>query len=204
MIQHGRTWLALCVLLALACLLALTLPRQSLDWQPTLASSQPWRWWTAALVHWNREHLMANGAGLVVVAALGIVTRMPPMAALAWLVSWPLTHLALLLRPELAHYGGLSGWLHGGVAVAATWAVATLDARGRCIAWLVLAGLGLKLAFEAPWGPALNNDGVWGFAVVPMSGMACALLALMRGRPQAWPLPLRSSTETRPTPLNTL
>lgn len=40
----GRLWLALCALLALAATLAWVLPAQTLDWQPTLAARQPWRW----------------------------------------------------------------------------------------------------------------------------------------------------------------
>ena len=39
--------------------------------------------------------------------------------SLAWLLSWPLTQWGLMLQPELLHYGGLSGVLHGGAAIAA-------------------------------------------------------------------------------------
>ena len=35
----------------------------------------------------------------------------------------PLTQLGLLMRPDLLHYGGLSGVLHAGVAAAALWLV---------------------------------------------------------------------------------
>ena len=61
--------------------------------------------------------MLANMLGLVVVAVLGRVAQVPAVVALAWLVSWPLLHLALLMQPALAHYGGLSGVLHAGVAV---------------------------------------------------------------------------------------
>ena len=40
-------------------------------------------------------------------------------AALAWALAWPLTHLALLAEPALLRYGGLSGVLRAGAAVAA-------------------------------------------------------------------------------------
>jgi len=88
------------------------------DWQPALALAEPWRWWTAAFVHWSRLHLVANLTGLLVVMALGWAARLPAVSAVAWFIAWPLTQLGLLLRPELTHFGGLSGVLHAGVAVA--------------------------------------------------------------------------------------
>ncbi len=74
-------------------------------------------------MHWSLLHLGANLAGVAVLAALGWVARLPCAAALAWGAAWPLTQLGLALRPELTHYGGLSGVLHAGVAVAALWLV---------------------------------------------------------------------------------
>jgi hypothetical protein len=37
----------------------------------------------------------------------------------AWVCAWPLTQLGLLMRPDLSHYGGLSGVLHAGAAIVA-------------------------------------------------------------------------------------
>ena len=45
----------------------------ALDWQPALASSEPWRAWSAAIVHYSALHLAANLAGIALVAALGFV-----------------------------------------------------------------------------------------------------------------------------------
>ena len=119
----GRLWLALGAVAAAGAVLAWGLPATWLDWQPQRASSQPWRAWSAAWVHWSPLHLAANLAGVAVLAALGWVAQLPRAAALAWAGAWPLTQLGLALRPDLAHYGGLSGVLHAGVAVAALWLV---------------------------------------------------------------------------------
>lgn len=184
----GRLWLALCALLALAATLAWVLPAGALDWQPALAARQPWRWWTAALVHFSPMHLAANLAGLAVVAALGRVAEVPASVGLAWLASWPLTHLALLAVPGLAHYGGLSGVLHGAVAGVATWLVATERGSRRRIGVALGLGLALKIVLERPWGPAVQPLAGWDIAVAPaahlsgaVSGALCAFCGIRCG-----------------------
>lgn len=184
----GKLWLAACVSLALGAFTGWFVPSALWDWQPTLAAHEPWRWWTAAFVHWSPTHLLANLAGLIVVAALGRVAAVPAMVTLAWLASWPLVHLSLLLRPELAHYGGLSGLLHGGVAAAALYVARVEVGRRRQIAIAILAGLLTKLLLEAPWGPALQQRDPWDIAVAPLAHVSgalmaalCTVLALARG-----------------------
>lgn len=175
----ARPWLALAAGFASAAGLLWFAPRAALDWQPALALSQPWRAWSAAFVHWSAWHLMANAAGCAVIGALGVVARVPLRASLAWLAAWPLTHAALALQPRLTSYGGLSGVLHAGVAIAA-WHLVRHD-RGtrRTIGALVLAGLWLKLLLEQPWlGPTQTVPG-WDFPLAPLahaSGAAAGLL----------------------------
>jgi rhomboid family GlyGly-CTERM serine protease len=200
--RAGKLWLALCVLLALGSLLGWVVPATLWDWQPSLAAQQPWRWWTAALVHWSPLHLLTNLAGLAVIAAFGRVAAVPAVVTLAWLASWPLTHLVLWIKPELAHYGGLSGVLHGGVVVVALFVACTEPGRRRLIAIAVLAALCAKLLLEAPWGPALQRGGGWDIAVAPLAHASgaivaalCTLLALARG-PAAPPI------ESTPPPQN--
>jgi hypothetical protein len=86
------------------------------------------------------------------------------------------------LRPDLLHYGGLSGVLHAGVAVAAVALVLAGPGRRRAIAIALLLGLVLKLVFEAPWGPSLRHPDDWDIAVAPLAhstGAICGgLLAL--------------------------
>lgn len=180
-----RGWPALAALLAAASLLAWWWPAALIDWQPALAHSQPWRAWSAAFVHWSGLHLGANLAGAAVVGALGVVGQLPARMALAWFAAWPLTHAGLLLRPELAHYGGLSGVLHAGVAVAALWLLVRSHGRRRLIGAAIAGGLLVKVAAEAPWGPALRHGGGWDIATAPFAhasgvaaGALCAALLL--------------------------
>lgn len=198
-----QAWLALCALAAAGSVAAWALPAAWLDWQPALAWRQPWRWWTGAFVHWSPLHLAGNLAGCAVLAAFGAAARLPPRAALAWALAWPLTQGGLLLQPALAHYGGLSGVLHAGVAVAAVQLLcapsAAPDRIGaparrwragpRPIGAAVLGGLVLKLLLERPWAGALMQPAGWDIAVAPLAhatgtaaGTACALLLAWAAR----------------------
>ena len=170
------TWLAVALALALGTTLAAIAPAAALDWQPALAWREPWRAWTAAFVHYSALHLAANAAGLMLVAALGVAARVPRQAALAWFLAWPLTQFGLLVQPALLHYGGLSGVLHAGVAVAALH-LAWRGRRGeRWIGAALLGGLVLKVISEAPWGAPLRHPAGWDIAVAP-AAHACGLAA---------------------------
>ncbi len=192
--RPGHAWVALCLLAAALAGLAYPLQRDVLDWQPGLTAAQPWRWWSAGLVHLSALHLGANLAGTALVAALGWVGRVPWRSTLAWALAWPLTHLALLVRPELTHYAGLSGVLHAGVAVAALTLCVEAAGRTRFIALALLAGLLAKVLSEAPWGPVLRHVPGWDIAIAPLAhatgtaaGLLCAavMLGLSRGRQAA-------------------
>jgi hypothetical protein len=116
----------------------------------------------------------------VLVGALGWTARVPVAMALAWVLAWPLVHVALLLQTELTHYGGLSGVLHAGVAVVAVHLVCE-GAKQRGIGVLMAVLLAAKVASEAPWVP-IQHAGL-GIVVAPLShatgalaGAACAVL----------------------------
>jgi rhomboid family GlyGly-CTERM serine protease len=182
------------------------------DWQPTLALSQPWRAFSAAFVHYSTSHLGANLAGCAVLAFFGWAARVPAVALCLWGLAWPLGHALLGLVPAIAHYGGLSGLLHAGVAVACVFSLAAARPRGdaalgpalerqRLIAAIVLAGLWLKVLMEAPWGEPVRQVQGWDIAVVPLAhatGAACgSLLALAwvwRWPPDATPPEARASS----------
>lgn len=175
----SRAWLALAALLGLGALLAWPLPRTLLDWQPGLVANEPWRAFSAAAVHYSRLHLAANLAGALLVGLLGVVAELPLRCTLAWLAAWPLTHLGLLLRPELAHYGGLSGVLHAGVALAALQLALHGQGRRRAIGAAILVGLVAKVLSEAPWGPVLQQRPDWDIPIAPWahaSGLVAGLL----------------------------
>lgn len=157
--------------------------RTAIDWQPALWAAEPWRLFTAAAVHYSPMHLGGNLLALLLVALLGIAVRLPPSCAAAWLLAMPPCHLALVARPDVLHYGGLSGVIHAGVAVV----VAQLLSRGRRaerrIAAVLGAGLLAKVLTEAPWGPeGLREVAGWDIAVVPWahaSGAAAGVAVML-------------------------
>lgn len=181
-----RAWGALALLFALLALGGWWLDARVLDWQPALAAREPWRAFTAVAVHYSPLHLGANLAGAVLVGALGVVARVPWRIVLAWALAWPLTQLGLLLRPELAHYGGLSGVLHAGVVAAALWLVVHDRGRRQLIGVGILGVVLVKIIGEAPWGPAVQTRDGWDIAIAPFShasgafcGLLCARLSLL-------------------------
>jgi rhomboid family GlyGly-CTERM serine protease len=182
----GRAWAALAALLVLGSLISAGLPTGLLDWQPERALDQPWRAFTAAFVHWSSQHLHANLLAAAVVGAYGWAAQLPRQQALAWLCAWPLSHLMLLVRPELAHYGGLSGMLHGGVAITCLFLLWRARGGRRVVGALVSLGLVIKLAGESPWGPALQLSQEWDIAVVPLAHATGALAGLLCGALALW------------------
>jgi rhomboid family GlyGly-CTERM serine protease len=186
-------WTGLCALFASGALLTRPLPSDWLDWQPMLFDAAPWRAFSAVFVHWSVLHLLANLAGVAVLAWLGHAARLPRRCAVAWALAWPATQLGLLLQPALAHFGGLSGLLHAGVAVGVVELLVTRRGRERLIGAALGAGLALKLTLEQPLSaPVLRRVDGWDIAVVPFShlsgalaGTLCALLLLLLGRRRA-------------------
>jgi rhomboid family GlyGly-CTERM serine protease len=180
----ARAWLRVAALLAALALLGGALPEHALDWQPGRITTEPWRALTPVALHYSLLHLGANLLGCTLVAALGRVARLPTAAAWAWLAAWPLTHLGLLAQPALLHYGGLSGVLHAGVAVACVHLLQGGPGRPRVIGALLMLGLLSKIALERPWATVLSQPAGWDIAVAPaahatgvLAGVLCALLA---------------------------
>ena len=157
------------------------LPAATLDWQPELAWQQPWRAFTAAWVHWSPAHAGVNLLAAAVVGAFGWTARVQKAQAGAWLMAWPLTHVGLLMQPELAHYGGLSGVLHAGVAVVCLSLLATGPRARRLVGAAVVLGLLIKLASERPFGPALQNWPGWDIALAPLAHTSGAVAGLLCG-----------------------
>jgi len=187
----GAAWLTVSAGLVAGSVIGWFVPAALWDWQPELAWQQPWRWWTAAFVHWSPLHAAANLGAALLVMLFGQVARVPMRVAGAWLLAWPLTHLGLLAAPGLLHYGGLSGVLHAGVAAVIVFLVLRAPGRRRRIALALGTGLLFKLGFEAPWGAPLRQAPGWDIAVVPLAhatgtlaGALCALALLIR-RPAA-------------------
>jgi rhomboid family GlyGly-CTERM serine protease len=181
--RPAALWLLISAALALGSVLVWWAERSLFDWQPQRAWPEAWRWWSAALVHFTPTHLGANLLATALVAAYGWAARVPRVVALAWVASWPFTHLALLAKPELAHYGGLSGILHAGVAATTLWLVMRGDGAQRVIGWLMLIGQSIKLLVEEPWGVAIQAPSELDVAVAPLAhasgSIAGALLTVL-------------------------
>ena len=193
----GRAWLLVATALAIGSLVAWVQPapaQAALEWRPGLAASEPWRAFSAAWLHWSPQHLIANLAGCAVVGLLGVAARLGPRDAIAWLLAWPLTQIGLLVEPSLERFGGASGVLHAGVAVAAIGMMRMRASHGRerVIGMLIGLGLMVKVAAERPLaGPALRHWDGWNIAIAPLShltglvaGAAAALLCALAAR--AW------------------
>ena len=190
----SRAWIGVTILLGACALAGWALPREALDWQPALAAREPWRAVSAVGVHYSAQHLAANLAGAALAGALGAVAQVPARLAWAWLAAWPLTQLGLLVRPDLAHYGGLSGVLHAGVAAVGVFLLSTGTRAQRWAGGALLLGLAAKIASESPLGAALRHPAGWDIAVAPLAhatgalaGAICAAIALRAPRGRAAP-----------------
>lgn len=191
MSRLDRSWEYLAIAFAMASVAAWWMPANLLDWQPALAWAEPWRALTGAFVHWNVAHLGTNLLGTALVAALGSMARLPAPATLAWVAAWPLTQATLYMQPAIVHYGGLSGVLHAGVAVATLWLLVCEQGRRRALGAAIGVALLVKLLLEEPWGLPLRpavNAGIGGteMAVAPLAhaagavaGLVCAAVALV-------------------------
>jgi rhomboid family GlyGly-CTERM serine protease len=183
---RGFAWVGVALLFGAIALIGHGIDPDVIDWQPALALHQPWRAFTAIGVHYSTTHLVANLAGLLLTAALGVAARVPARLAIAWLAAWPLTHLGLLIEPALTHYGGLSGVLHAGVAAVIVFLLTTGTRAQRWVGGVALIGLVAKVLDEAPWGPATRHSAAWDIPVAPLAhaagaiaGAACALIILL-------------------------
>lgn len=176
--RPGRAWCALALLLALGSALAVGRPVALLDWQPELALAEPWRALSAAFVHYSVQHGVGNAAGLTLTAAFGLAARVPLRSAVAWLAAWPLTQIGLLIEPALAHYGGLSGVVHAGVAIVC---LRVIFAEHRAVGGAILAALVLKLLSESPWGAPLRHPAGWDIAIAPLAHVTGTVAGLLCG-----------------------
>ncbi|WP_377159568.1 rhomboid family intramembrane serine protease [Roseateles sp. UC29_93] len=193
----GRAWLLVAMALAIGSMVAWIQPPQvqaAMAWRPELAATQPWRAVSAAWLHWSPQHLIANLTGCAVIGLLGIAARLTARDAAAWLLAWPLTQFGLLIEPSLERFGGASGVLHAGVAVAAIGMMRMRASHGRerVIGLLIGVGLAVKVAAERPLSaPALRHWDGWNIAIAPLAhltgliaGVATALLCALAAR--AW------------------
>ena len=123
----------------------------------------------------------------------------------AWACAWPLTQLGLLVRPDLLHYGGLSGVLHAGAAIVAL----HLVWRGARLRRLIGAAPRRRSRLQGPDRSAVGRAaarrdrlGLRHRAARAcdrlVAGTLCALAAiLLRGRPPTTRTDVRPQVPSR-------
>ena len=139
--------LVVCIVLAAGGDEARELGRYQRD---AVENGQYWRLVSGHLVHLGVGHLWPNLLALVIIGALfDGVLRNADWWRLS-LVSAAAIDLGLYwLEPDVLWYVGLSGVLHGVVAAGAL----ALALERQALGFVLLAGLGAKLAFEQLAGP---------------------------------------------------
>lgn len=172
---QARAWVVCCLAWAVLSLCFQALPGHAWEWRLELAWREPWRWWSAAWVHFGAAHLAMNLAGCLVVAALGRAAQLGGLWVVAWLLVWPLSHVGLVLHEAGMAYRGLSGVLHGGVAVASVAMMSQQDRRVRRWGMAVSVGLALKVLWELPWRAELAMGPGGGFVVAAWAHASGAL-----------------------------
>ena len=181
----GRHGIALLLLLALPCLLALGGEPWILALQyqrDALAQGEWWRLLTAHWVHLGLQHLLLDGAGLVLLWALYARALRP----VAWLLVLLCATVAIDAglwwgAPRIQWYVGISGLLHGAWAAGAL----AMALRRDRLAWLMLGALAAKLLLEHRAGVSLLASGMPVVTVAHVYGamgglIAVGLLALAR------------------------
>lgn len=136
-------------------------------------------------VNTGAAHLGLNLAGLVALCLLYIehYAQISRLIAAVIANSLCVTGGLLVFNPDIAWYAGLSGLLHGLLALHAL-----LDLpRHRLLSASLLVGLGLKLAYELTAGPSATVAQLIGAPVIVMAhvygsiaGLAVALASLAR------------------------
>ncbi|RZL07903.1 MAG: rhomboid family intramembrane serine protease [Rubrivivax sp.] len=150
--RPGAAWLAVALLIALPAwwLGPVTFSSSWALHPPAGLSGNPVSaWWTPAWAHATAQHLSANLWACGLMAVLGLAARLPPRAALAWLMAWPATHVLLMLDPRLAAYLGASGVLHAGAAIVGVWLWRS-GRRGLAGIWLL--ALCVKVLYDLSLG----------------------------------------------------
>ena len=114
-----------------------------------IIAGETWRLLTASFVHLSVNHALLNAAGVVVLWLLhGDYYDSARYIGIIMLTSLGTTLGLLVFSSDLAWYAGLSGALHG----IFVWGMGRDFEKGKRTAWLLCAGLLIKLSWEYLYG----------------------------------------------------
>ncbi|MBT0586382.1 rhombosortase [Alteromonas oceanisediminis] len=193
-----RYWIGpLCV--AMIAILGFVFEPWSSQWfafnRATVNQGELWRLLSAHLLHTNAIHLLLNIAGLALLWGLHGEYYRPARFSIFFSLCAVLTSLAIwLFSPQLTHYVGLSGVLHG----LFVWGACGDIRRGDHTGWLLLIGLAIKICYEQFGGDSSQiaalieasvavDAHLWGV----LSGLLLSLLWSLLGL--TWREPLATS-----------
>jgi hypothetical protein len=197
-----KAWLAVCALLGGGSVLAAWLtgvappvpewPAHPLAWEAARWVRHPWTLWTSAWVHTSLGNLSGNLLAIIGLAIAGAALGAQRPAAIALLVAWPVSTLALLIWPQVTHYAGLGGPIHAAAAVLGVHMAARPALKP--FSPLLFAALALKLLAERAWTQPVAFDPSWGFNVVyaahltgALAGAVCGALAVLLSKKATYP-----------------
>ena len=141
-----------------------------------VAAGELWRLLTSSIVHLGPRHLVLNLAALVALWALAPDTLRGRRGAVAILGGALGVGLGLYaLAPAVGWYVGVSGVLHGLLAIAARDLIRARDALGIPLALLLVA----KLAWESAAGPLPYTAAAAGGPVIVVAHLHGTLGALI-------------------------
>ncbi|MFC3095606.1 rhombosortase [Alteromonas sediminis] len=132
-----------------------------------------WRFFSAHLLHTNGNHLLLNGAGLLLLWALHGDYYNAPRIAVVFFSSALIIALGIhLFTPELSRYVGLSGVLHS----LFVWGALQDIQHKRKSGYLLLVGVAIKIIAEQIQGPD-QRLGDWIDAIVAIDAHLYGALA---------------------------
>jgi hypothetical protein len=180
MMRPSRSWLLLCALHAVGSMLVWWAGESvfaPLVWRADHAWFEPWAWWTSAWVHLNTAHLIGNQIAMGMLAGLAWLVRPSRRSTWAWLLSWPLLQLSLLVWPQIGYAVGLTGLLHAGAAILGVDLLLRRIRIPKARRWggLLLLALLIKLLLEQAWRQPVVWNAADDMAVVQALHLSGAL-----------------------------
>lgn len=158
---------------------------EALQFDASLAASEPWRWATGHLTHWTAGHLGWDVVGLLILG-----TVLERRSRRAWIATLTLGSLAvsgavLVFETHLDTYRGLSG-LDAALAVAVGVhafrdGVRCNDWRQAGIAAVLLAALAAKVSLEVVTDTTLFVAPDPAFEPVPLAHLVGGVAGLVAG-----------------------